>query len=294
MLLIKIVKLIFREIKENIEIFFCQNYIPTSIYIYYFKLRTKLKIKRDLSICLKGKLFRLNEVIENENIYWHFPSNLRYRGLIRYVNGINWQGRMMGKTYGFNKLNFESEDIIIDCGANFGDILLYFFNLNLRNIVYYGFEPGKLEFDALNKNIENPKITGFVINKALGDKDGLQKFYYSPEEADSSLEKPINYSSTFIVETLTLDNFIMKENLSNKRIKLLKLEAEGFEPEILLGAKNSLKNIEYICADLGPERGVAQNCTVAEVNVILERAGFSMQSFNNCYRAIYKNKNLII
>ena len=96
-----------------------------------------------------------------------------------------------------------------------------------------------------------------------------------------------------MVETLTLDNFIYKENLSNKRIKLLKLEAEGFEPEVLLGGKNSLKNIEYICADLGPERGVAENLTVVEVNEILERAGFSMQYFNNCYRAIYKNKNLI-
>ena len=293
MLLIKIVKLIIRELKVSIDTFFCQNYIPTSIYINYFKLRTKLRIKRDLSTCLKGKLFRLYEVIENENIYWHFPSNLRYRGLIRYVNGLNWQGRMMGRTYGIDKLDFKSGDIIIDCGANFGDILLYFYNLNLRNLVYYGFEPGKLEFDALIKNIENPKTTGLVSNKALGDKDGLQKFYYSPEEADSSLEKPINYSSTFVIETLTLDKFILKENLSDKRIKLLKLEAEGFEPEILLGARKSLKNIEYICADLGPERGVAQNCTVAEVNVILERAGFSMQSFNNCYRAIYKNKNLI-
>ena len=200
----------------------------------------------------------------------------------------------MGKTYGIDKLDFKSGDIIIDCGANFGDILLYFYNLNLRNLVYYGFEPGKLEFDALIKNIANSKTKGFVSNKALGNKDGLQKFYYSPEGADSSLEKPINYSSTFTVETLTLDNFIIKENLSNKRIKLFKLEAEGFEPEILLGAKNSLKNIEYICADLGPERGAGQNCTVAEVNVILERAGFSMQSFNNCYRAIYKNKNLMI
>ena len=81
MIFTKIAKLILAEIKENIDRFFCQNYIPTSIYINFFKFRTKLKIKRDLSICLKGKLFRLHEVIENENIYWHFPSDLRYRGL---------------------------------------------------------------------------------------------------------------------------------------------------------------------------------------------------------------------
>ncbi len=294
MLLKKIFKLMLKEIKESIDMVFCHNYVPTSIYIKYFKLRTQLKIKKDLSPCLKGQLIEINEIIENENIKWNFPSDLRYRGLIRYVNSINWQGRMIGKTYGIEKLNFESGDIVIDCGANFGDILLFFYNLNLKNLFYYGFEPGKLEFDALNLNIKNPKITGFVTNKALGDKDGFQKFYYSPEDADSSLEKPRNYSSSFIVETITLDNFISRENLTDKRIKLFKLEAEGFEPEVLNGAKNSLKNIEYISADLGPERGVAQDCTVAEVNEILERAGFSMQYFNNCYRAIYKNKNLKI
>ena len=34
--------------------------------------------------------------------------------------------------------------------------------------------------------------------------------------------------------------------------------------------------------------------TEDHVYTILEKAGFSMQSFNNCYRAIYKNKNLMI
>lgn len=48
-------------------------------------------------------------------------------------------------------------------------------------------------------------------------------------------------------------------------IKFLKLEAEGAEPEILIGAVNSPPHIEYIAADLGPERGLSQENTVVAV-----------------------------
>ena len=54
-------------------------------------------------------------------------------------------------------------------------------------------------------------------------------------------------------------------------MKLLKLEAEGAEPEVIKGALNLLKNIEYIAADLGPERGLKQESTLKEVvNILLE------------------------
>ena len=43
------------------------------------------------------------------------------------------------------------------------------------------------------------------------------------------------------------------ESLKNRNIKLLKLEAEGAELQVLYGCKNILNNIEYISADIGFE-----------------------------------------
>ena len=40
-----------------------------------------------------------------------------------------------------------------------------------------------------------------------------------------------------------------------KRIKFFKIEAEGAEPEVLEGSKNSLKIIDYIGVDGSHERG---------------------------------------
>ena len=46
------------------------------------------------------------------------------------------------------------------------------------------------------------------------------------------------------------------DNFNFKKIKLLKVEAEGAEPEVLLGTAKILKRIEFISVDCGPERGL--------------------------------------
>ena len=68
-----------------------------------------------------------------------------------------------------------------------------------------------------------------------------------------------------IVPSRRLENFI------HKPVKLLKLEAEGAEPEILYGIGDKLKLIEYISADVGFERGIKEESTLVPVtNYLLE------------------------
>ena len=57
-------------------------------------------------------------------------------------------------------------------------------------------------------------------------------------------------------------------------MRLLKLEAEGAEPEVLQGALGLLSLVDYISADLGPERGKAEISTLEEVSNLLEEQGF--------------------
>jgi hypothetical protein len=64
--------------------------------------------------------------------------------------------------------------------------------------------------------------------------------------------------------------------LGSERIRLLKLEAEGAEPEILVGAESVLSRIDYIAADLGPERGLKQEQTATPVINFLLARGFEL------------------
>lgn len=277
-------------IKNNLDIFFSKNFIPNIIFIQYFKFLFKFKNKRKITMSIKKSLFEIRDNIDEKFFYWHFPTTLKYRGLIRYTNNTEWMGKSLAKDYHIDKIKFDNGDIIIDCGANFGDLAIYLHCLKL-NFNYYGFEPGNLEFEALTNNLKNINFKSKLINKALGENDENKTLYYSPEGGDSSLIKPQNFSNSFLVEVLKLDSFISQENLNNKKIKLLKLEAEGSEPEILLGAKNLLKNVEYIAADLGPERGLNEENTVAKVTEILQDSGFTMKYFSHIYKALFINNN---
>ena len=57
---------------------------------------------------------------------------------------------------------------------------------------------------------------------------------------------------------------------------MLKLEAEGAEPEILEGIGDKLRLIEYISADLGFERGANCESTLVPVTNMLLRNNFSL------------------
>ena len=75
------------------------------------------------------------------------------------------------------------------------------------------------------------------------------------------------------------------------KVKLLKLEAEGAEPEILLGAGDALKQVEYISADLGPERGLSQETTAATViNFLLARDFRLVDVFAERLVFLFKNQ----
>ena len=72
---------------------------------------------------------------------------------------------------------------------------------------------------------------------------------------------------------------------------MFKLEAEGFEPEILDGALNILDKIEYIALDGGYERGKSQTETFSELCNKLHDHGFKIVSINFiCARALFINQ----
>jgi hypothetical protein len=65
------------------------------------------------------------------------------------------------------------------------------------------------------------------------------------------------------------------------KIALLKLEAEGAEPEILQGAQKTLENTVAIAADLGPERGIDELRTFDDSFEYLTSVGFKLKGRNS-------------
>ena len=113
-----------------------------------------------------------------------------------------------------------------------------------------------------------------TLNIGLWYSDGELDFFVASQRADSSFIEPPTYDKIIKVPTKRLDSL-----LTNKKIKLLKLEAEGAEPEVLYGCEKILDRIEYISADVGFERGVEQTNTLAAVTNYLLSNGFELIDF---------------
>jgi hypothetical protein len=94
------------------------------------------------------------------------------------------------------------------------------------------------------------------------------------------------------VKTIRLEDF----PLDNK-VKLLNLEVEGFEPEVLRGLGRKIANVENVTADLGFERRVDLCTTLPEVtNSLLQNdfevVGYFGYPWCDRHAMLYRNNKL--
>ncbi len=229
----------------------------------------------------KGKVYFENskyyKSINNSKFYY---PNKRF---LRIVNDEDILRKIIVESYCLDSIKFNENDIILDCGANVGELNLALNQYN-KKLKYHAFEPDEDAFTCLELNFEQEKDN--FQNIGLSDTNSKRPLYLDGSGGNSSF---VDFGSNkeVVVESITLDSL----NFSNT-IKLFKVDAEGFEPEVLVGSINTLPLINYISVDFGSERGIEQSNTVTEVNKFLYENDFNLIDFSN-FRTVglYKNNN---
>lgn len=200
-----------------------------------------------------------------------------------YEFGIEHRAESLATCYFLDQIDFKRGDIVLDCGANVGDLKTWF-DLNEKEVEYIGFEPSPVEYSCLKENVK----PSAVHNIGLWNDVGELEFFLSSQGADSSLIQPPEYEEIIKVPVAKLKDFVASP------VKLLKLEAEGAEPEILEGLEERLNFIEYISADLGFERGVKCESTLVPVTNYLLNRDFELLNFSGGrISALYRNKSIV-
>lgn len=270
-------------------------------YHHLFRGLLGIGLSSEVLAKLANLRFRIAEASTRFEIYTTFPgeerggtvsegaitysfSNVR-RGLKLYSSGLEARGRTLFDAYRLENIDFKPDDYVVDCGANYGDLWL-----ELRHRIspenYIAVEPSPPEYSALQKNLPKARIT---VNKALGAVNGSMEFFQQDETGDSSLVEPPKWEKKVVVQVVTLDSLV--RSLKIPEVKLLKLEAEGFEPEILLGAGEMLRKCHYVAADGGYERGISKDQTFTTISNYLAERGFEMiDIFLPWGRVLFKNK----
>lgn len=209
------------------------------------------------------------------------------RGLWLYRGGLETRGEQIFLSYCLQNVEFDENDIVIDCGANLGDLFIKL-EMKIHPSNYYAFEPNLADFECL---VENLNHQANVFNVALAEKSGPLVFYQDTKNADSSAIRPKKNANTVSVAAISLDEFVASHNI--RKIKLLKVEAEGYEPEVLKGSLAALKISEYICIDGGYERGDGHDQTFTFIANFLINNGFDMVDiYFKWHRALFRKRNI--
>ena len=163
--------------------------------------------------------------------------------------------------------------LVIDIGAHVGEFAMAAAPYASKII---SFEPDPVARKALMRNIDN--LDNVEVRPiALSDKTGKAKFYLATAHADSSLFEPEKFSEAIEVEALRLDDLDI--DVTGYSRVVLKMDAEGFEPEVLQGGINWLKNLEVASIDVAPER--ADSDTYTEVKILLEGIGMRCRTYTS-------------
>jgi len=169
-----------------------------------------------------------------------------------YVNQIKWRltfnHRILSKPFG---KQYFPEDIIklrqnetfIDIGAFSGDTLQYFLSMQKLNFKkYYAFEPDPVNFQKMHSFINDlgPEYQRKIIpvQKAVSHSAEMVKF-----NSEGTSKSSVNTNGNIEVQAISLDSYLVREKPT-----YITMDAEGFEPFIIEGAKELIKAYSPVLA----------------------------------------------
>lgn len=177
----------------------------------------------------------------NNNLF-HFQDSILSDSVNIIANELN------NNDYDFQNIYFKEGDIVIDIGANVGMVSILLAK-QFPFLKIYSFEPLKENYDNLLKNIELNNIPDGIItaeNKAV-TKDGrlINMSINSSNKGGSSTADVISTNSIMTkencqIESITLEEIFKKYNIN--KLKLLKIDCEGSEYEILYNTNTNILN----------------------------------------------------
>jgi len=205
--------------------------------IRFFKLLYRLRVIRTKTarkLYLKAKLLpkTVNVLFETK---YGFKLNLDLREWIDFNIFFSGYYEKYETRY-FSQKN-ESGLTFFDVGANIGYYSLMF---SAKGFRCHSFEPVKNTFLKLLSNVELNSFSNTTLNNfGISSTCCSREINISPDACgNNSLENKFQTKQTEQITLQTLDNYCLEKNIG--LIDLLKIDVEGHENEVLLGASNLL------------------------------------------------------
>jgi len=130
-------------------------------------------------------------------------------------------------------------DILLDCGACWGDSTIAFADMVGENGKVFAFEFVPENLDIFSKNLElNKQINNITIVKRAVHSKSDEDVHYSSSSSSTTL----NDNGAQSVKTMSIDDLVANESLS--KVDYIKMDIEGSEYSALIGAKETIKKFK--------------------------------------------------
>jgi FkbM family methyltransferase len=193
-------------------------------------------------------------------------------------NDLEYYFQRVGAGYSFlMKRLLRPGDCVIDVGANVG----YFSAVCAQRVGFegqvYAIEASPFLAERLRQCVA--EVAGGpirVYHSAVWRSSGVVSFNAASNSGWSSLRENATFETlaTVQVPAITLDDFVLRENI--QRVRVLKLDIEGAEIDALMGAEELLKSgiVDYILVEAEAYRLKVFGYTGQDLAYLLEQNGY--------------------
>jgi FkbM family methyltransferase len=175
-----------------------------------------------------------------------------------------------------NYLATSSSGVFVDVGANLGWHAVHAAQHHSVETVI-AFEPDAFNAWLLDRNLALNGIDKAIISTcAVGARPGTAKLhrYKSSNYGRHSLVTDHGFGSRTVPMT-DLDTALDALGLSERRVLILKIDVEGYEPAVIVGAKRTLARTEALIIEYSPELSKSGGLSLEDMLDHLQAAGFA-------------------
>ena len=180
-------------------------------------------------ISKEDEVFEHLTTMESIKNQYKLPYDLYEDSVFKYKHGLKYVPQNVIKS-------LDNKDFL-DCGAHIGDSALMFTRNYYPNKIY-SFEPILDNYNFLLENIKLNNLKKVIpIKKGLGEKSCTVRIHSLGPSSRVSEDGNAN------IEIITIDEFVSETNSS---VGLIKIHVEGYELEVLKGAKRTIKELKPV------------------------------------------------
>ena len=164
-----------------------------------------------------------------------------------YTQRVNWASDDMKRFQALAQKYYNVDDsagYFLDLGANIGTTGIYFLKKLAPNLKLLAFEPDPQTFKMhrINVLLNDMEDVTDLVNCGLGNEASELMLYRNGiGSGGNGFIKHKQSTPIATVKIISLDSYLAEKNIAAQDVKYIWIDTEGFEAQVLLGAKNLLR-----------------------------------------------------